>query len=142
MSEPGPTNDILHRDTNYEAHPERYPLDMDDEQALDVAPYASRIVPFWRYRSTAEASTSAAQLYELYTRYKEANDFVGMDVVRRLLRLGLKYARNLAPDPALPPNAPLQPTPAAIFSKTFRMVDNDPDFASMRQTHAERHSAP
>jgi len=137
MPEPGPTND-----TNYEAHPERYPLDMDDEQALDVAPYASRIIPYWRYGSAAEAATSAAQLYELYTRYKESGDFVGMDVVRRLLRLGLTYARKLAPDPALPPNAPLQPTPAAIFSKTFRMVDNDPDFAAQRQAHAERRAKP
>ena len=135
MSEPGPTND-----TNYEAQPERYPLDMDDEQALQAAPYAARILPYWRYGSTAEAASSAAQLYELYTRYKERGDFVGMDVVRRFLRMGLKRARLLNPIPTPTPGAPLQPPPAAIFSKTFRMVDNDPDFAAMSQAHAERYS--
>lgn len=134
MSEPGPTND-----TNYAAHPEAYPLEMDDEQALAAAPYAAQVLPHWRYGSTAEAATSAAALYELYTRYKENGEFIGMDVVRRLLRLGQKRAR-LLPGVAPTPGQPLQPPPAAIFSKTFRMVDNDPDYAAMRQAHAERYS--
>ena len=132
MSEPGQTDVI-----NYEAQPQRYPLDMDDEHVLSVAPYSERLLPYWRFASTTETALSAAQLYEWYIRYKEAGDFVGMDVARRLLRLGLTRARVAQPVAVEQPDAPPQPTAAAIFSKTFRMVDNDPDFAVMRQAHAE-----
>lgn len=124
--------------TDYEAQPERYPLDMDDEQALDIAPYANRLLPYWRYGTNSEAALSAAQLYEWVMRYKEAGDFVGMDVARRLLRLGMTRARQTHPAQTFNPAGPMQPTAAAIFSKTFHMVNNDPDFAILRQAHAER----
>lgn len=123
---------------DYEAHPERYPVDMDDEQVLEAAPYAARLLPYWHTASAAEAAQSAAALYEWYTRFKEAGDFVGMDVARRLLRLGLKRARGAEPPVVGAVGTPMRPTAAAIFSKTFRMVDNDPDFATMREAHAER----
>jgi hypothetical protein len=123
---------------DYEAHPGRYPVDMDDEQVLQVAPYAARLLPYWRYASADDAARSAAALYEWYTRFKEAGDFVGMDVARRLLRLGLKRTRGLEPPAVGAVGAPMRPTATAIFSKTFHMVNNDPDFAAMRDAHAER----
>lgn len=119
-------------DIDYELHPEAYPSEMDDEQALSIHPYAARLVPDWHYASAAEAAASAAALYAWYLRFKERGDFVGMDVTRRLLRLGQKRARALDADVITPGAGPLRPSAAAIFSKSFRMVDHDPDFMAMR----------
>lgn len=131
MPEPAQTPPI-----DYEAEPQRYPLEMDDSAALTVTPYSERLLPYWRYGSKAEAAQSAAQLYECYTQYKEKADFVGMDVARRLLRLGMRRSREAETPPLFQPGGPMEPTAAAIFSKTFRMVDNDPEFAILREAHA------
>jgi hypothetical protein len=131
MPEPAQTHPI-----DYEAQPQRYPVEMDDTAALTIAPYSERLLPYWRYGSKAEAALSAAQLYEHYTQYKEKGDFVGMDVARRLLRLGMRHAREAETPQLFQPGGPMEPTAAAIFSKTFRMVDNDPEYAVMREAHA------
>src|SRR5690606_36125056 len=121
---------------------EHYPLEMDDEQVLEAMPYAQRLLPYWQYASADEAASSAAALYEWYTRFKERGDFVGMDVARRLLRLGMTRARALNPGVGTAADAPLRPTAAAIFSKTYHMVNNDPDFAVYQAAHRERMRPP
>lgn len=122
MDDTSPPNAI-----DYRRFPERYPLGANDEIALTAEPYFSELAAHWRYATAAEAAESAAWLYEHYQRYKAAGDFVGMDVARRLLRLGLRRAPHAPATPAAGPTA------AAIFSKTFRMVDRDPDYAAMRE---------
>ena len=131
MDEAIPTNAI-----DYRRNPERYPLDGDDEIALSAQPYFSEVSAHWRYATAREAGESAAWLYEFYLRYREAGDFVGMDVVRRLLRLALRRARESEGNATAPAG---HPTAAAIFSKTFRMVDRDPQYATMRERFIEQH---
>src|SRR5687767_10672559 len=96
---------------NYRKHPDQYSLESDDEQAFEAEPYAAEILPFWHHVTAEEAAESASALYELYERYKEAEDFVGMDVVRRFLRLALKEARRRETLPALFVGGPLRADP-------------------------------
>ncbi len=105
------------------------------EEPIDVPeePYRTAIMAHWQLEPFAAATESAAEMYELYIRYREADDFAGMEMVRRTLQRAFAEARALLPDG--PPTAPLRPRSADVFSKTYRMVRNDPAFAEMRRAY-------
>ena len=115
----------MNEPTDYRKRPDLYRPEGDP---FEVEPYASEIAPYLDYATMEAAAESAAQLYELYARYKEAGDFVGMDMVARFLRLGrIRAEQGIARGDAS------RPSPAAIFSKTYRMVKNDPEYVAMRK---------
>lgn len=118
--------------TNFRQNPERYTPDVE---LFTVEPYASEIAPHLRLDDAGE---SAAELYELYLRYREAGEFVGMDMVVRFLKLGRIRTEGIIPDAIS--GQPLRPPPAAIFSKTYRMAKNDPAYEQMKAQHQRRHS--
>ena len=105
------------------------------DQPVDVPeePYRAAIMAHWRIEPFDAAAESAAEIYELYLRYREAGDFAGMEMARRALQLGFNEARSKIPPG--PPTFPLRPKPADVFWKTYRMVRNDPAFAEMRQAY-------
>jgi hypothetical protein len=103
---------------DYRADPSLYRGDEPD--LMQIQPYAGEIAPHVR---PDDAEESAAELYELYLRYKEAGDRVGMDMTRRFL----EYAAAQARQRFTPPQPPFKPQPFDIFRKTLRMVTQDPD---------------
>ncbi len=64
------------------AHPELYRVGRGEQGVLSVEPYKSEILPHWRFKTPDVARESAAKIYELYTQYREAQDFVGMDMAQ------------------------------------------------------------
>ena len=124
---------------DYRQHPELYGTAPDELDVMQVEPYISELLPHFAYDTADAAGVSAAWLYEFYVRYKEAGEFVGMDVARRLLYRGFTEAkRDGQPNVNVAPSGPLRPPPASIFWKTYRMVDNDPDYQAMRAAHEAR----
>lgn len=106
---------------------------LDQPVTVPEEPYHAAIMARWRIEPFAEAAESAAEIYELYLRYRDSGDFAGMEMVRRALQLGFTEARSRTPSG--PPTFPLRPKPADVFWKTYRMVRNDPAFAEMRQAY-------
>ena len=85
---------------DFRQHPELYRVGRGEQGVLMVQPYKSEILPFWRFKTVAEAQESAEKIYSLFTAYKQAEDFVGMDMARKFLQMGYTRARRYANHPS------------------------------------------
>ncbi|MFT4036999.1 MAG: DUF4385 domain-containing protein [Thermomicrobiales bacterium] len=88
-------------DLNYDAidfrqHPELYRVGRGEQGVLMVQPYKGEILPHWRFRTPEIASESSAAIWELFAAYRDAGDFVGMDMARKFLQMGFTRARRYA----------------------------------------------
>ncbi|WP_205617936.1 DUF4385 family protein [Atopococcus tabaci] len=63
---------------------------------LLVEPYKSEILPHWRFKPPEIAKESSEKIYQLYLEYKEAGDFVEMDMARKFLQMGYTRSRRYA----------------------------------------------
>jgi hypothetical protein len=84
------------RAIDYRAEPERYVIGRGEQGVLTVEPYKSELLPLWRFRTPALATTSARALYRAFVAYGRAGDFVGMDMARKFLQMGWTRARRYA----------------------------------------------
>ncbi|MCD6031668.1 MAG: hypothetical protein K0S78_3842 [Thermomicrobiales bacterium] len=81
---------------NFRERPELYQVGRGEQGVLLVEPYKSELLPHWRFRTPAIARESAQTLYTLFLAYKDAGDFVGMDMTRKFLQMGYTRARRYA----------------------------------------------
>jgi hypothetical protein len=70
-------------------HPQLYRVGKGEQGVLLVQPYKSEILPYWRFKTPAIAYKSAKKIYELFLNYKAKGDFVGMDMARKFLQMGM-----------------------------------------------------
>ena len=82
--------------TNFREEPHLYRVGKGEQGVLSVEPYKSEILPHWRFRTEEVARESSAKIYEIFLGYKEADDFVGMDMARKFLQMGYTRARRYA----------------------------------------------
>lgn len=78
------------------ANPGLYKTGKGEQGVLLVEPYKSEILPYWKFKTTADARLSADKIYELFIQYKNENDFVGMDMGRKFLQMGYTRSRRYA----------------------------------------------
>ena len=81
---------------DYREHPERYHIGVGEQGVLTVEPYKSEILPFWRFKTPPIARESSEKIYALFLDYKAQGDFVGMDMARKFLQMGMTRARRYA----------------------------------------------
>lgn len=81
---------------DYRAHPERYRVDRGERGVLTVQPYKGEILPHWRFRTPEEAEASARAIFDLFERYRDANEGPGMDMARKFLQMGVTRSRRYA----------------------------------------------
>ena len=86
-------------DIDFRAHPEAYRVQSGEQGVFKVEPYKSELLPLWSFKTEADARESIAALAERYTDYREATDFVGMDMVRKYLQMGFTRAMRYAKYP-------------------------------------------
>ena len=83
---------------DFRRHPELYQVGRGEQGVLLVEPYKGELLPHWRFRTPEAARESAAKIYGLFEAYREARDFVGMDMARKYLQMGwtrsLRYANH------------------------------------------------
>lgn len=63
---------------------------------LTYEPYKSLILPFWAFRTVAIATTSSAALMEIFGSYVRRGDFVGADMTRKFVQMGMTRAKRYA----------------------------------------------
>ncbi len=139
---------------NFRRRPDLYRIGRGEQGVLLVEPYKSEILRHWRFKTAAEARTSAAAIYRLYRRYQRADDFVGMDMARKFLQMGFTRARRYAnhrdgrkyergTKRVLPRSAPDQEKAAAaeIFRRQWERVRTDPAYVAARAAHRRRFKA-
>ena len=146
------------------AHPEEYQIGKGEQGVLSVEPYKSEILPHWRFRTPDIARESSAKIYEMYLEYKAQNDFVGMDMARKFLQMGITRSRRYAnhkggkkydgPVPLdkkgqsgahgrkeLPKSEedPLKAESARIFQEKYLLVKNDEDYIRLMEEHRAKY---
>lgn len=88
--------DLDFKAIDFRQRPELYRVGVGEQGVLLVEPYKSEILPFWRFRTPPIAKKSALAIYRLFRRYRDADDFVGMDMARKFLQMGYTRARRYA----------------------------------------------
>jgi Domain of unknown function (DUF4385) len=92
-----PFNYDLDYDTiDFRRNPELYDSGVGEQGVLLVEPYKTEILPRWRFRTPEVARESSDTIYGLFTQYRDAGDFVGMDMARKFLQMGWTRARRYA----------------------------------------------
>ena len=81
---------------DFRRHPELYRIGKGEQGVLLIEPYKSEILPYWRFKTVAEAKKSSGYIYKMFMRYLKANDFPGADMARKFLQMGWTRARRYA----------------------------------------------
>ena len=144
---------------DFRAHPELYQIGVGEQGVLLVEPYKGEILPHWHFATPEAARESSEAIFALFRRYGEAEDFVGMDMARKFLQMGMTRARRYANhkggrkyDGPVPPDKkgqsgahgramlPFQPDPvkaeaAAIFRAQWLEARADPVYQRLKARH-------
>lgn len=144
-------------------NPELYRIGKGEQGVLSVEPYKSEIVPHWRFRTPEIARESSAKIYEMFLEYKKQKDFVGMDMARKFLQMGITRARRYANHPSgkkydgavpadkkgvsgahgraeLPKGFDAEKAESAkIFSEKYYLAKNDEVYQEMMREHREKY---
>lgn len=151
------------RDVDFRAQPERYRIGKGEQGVLTVEPYKSEILPFWRFKDPDVARESSEKIFALFRAYIAQGDFVGADMARKFLQMGMTRARRYAnhrsgqkydgPVPVekrgqsgawgrdiLPADPdPVKAAAAEIFREKWKQAKADPEYLRLRTIHREKH---
>jgi hypothetical protein len=83
-------------DINYREQPEAYRVGKGEQGVLICEPYKSEIGQHWKFRTPEIAEKSSREIFQLFTDYIAARDFVGADMARKFLQMGYTRARRYA----------------------------------------------
>ncbi|KAJ4301749.1 hypothetical protein N0V90_003842 [Kalmusia sp. IMI 367209] len=78
------------------AHRMSYRIGRGEQGVLTFEPYKSDILPLWRFKTPAIARQSSRAIWERFLEYDGAGDFVGMDMCRKFLQMGMTRAKRYA----------------------------------------------
>ena len=133
----------VYRRTDFRKHPECYRVGRGEQGVLTAEPYKSELLPLWRFKTEAIAKTSSKALYAAFITFREAGDFVGMDMARKFVQMGYTRARRYANHhdgrkydeqgsvSARRPDAE-KARAAAVFHRVWRKIEADPRYQSAR----------
>ena len=77
-------------------HLQTYHIGRGETGVLTYEPYKSALLPLWRFRTVPIAQDSSAALWERFLAYYAAHDFVGMDMSRKFIQMGMTRAKRYA----------------------------------------------
>ncbi len=81
--------DLDYRNLNLREQPELYRVGKGEMGVLLVRPYKDEILPHWRFKTPDIARESSEKIYQLFLDYKAKGDFIGMDMARKFLQMGM-----------------------------------------------------
>ena len=74
----------------------RYRIGRGETGVLTFEPYKSVLLPLWRFRTSELARKSSSDLWNAFLDYENEDDFVGMDMTRKFLQMGMTRAKRYA----------------------------------------------
>lgn len=133
-------------------NPELYRVGKGEQGVLLVEPYKSEILPFWRFKTPEIARESSQQIYDLFLKYKKQKDFVGMDMARKFLQMGITRARRYANHPSgrkykkgtkeiipITGEDKEKAESAKIFSEKYYLAKNDEIYQKLMKDHKDKY---
>lgn len=135
---------------DFRKEPERYQVGRGEQGVLSVEPYKSEILPHWRFKTAEIAKVSSQEIMKLFEAYREADDFVGMDMARKFIQMGYTRARRYANhkggkkyDPErneLPRELNEEKAAAAaIFKAQWDKIREDKDYLARKKAHQAKY---
>ncbi|KAL8690702.1 MAG: hypothetical protein Q9218_003914, partial [Villophora microphyllina] len=73
-----------------------YRIGRGEQGVLTFEPYKSALLPHWKFRTVPIARTSSQTLWERFLQYDVEDDFVGMDMARKFIQMGMTRAKRYA----------------------------------------------
>lgn len=73
-----------------------YRIARGEQGVLTFEPYKSLVLPFWRFKTVDIAKQSSVALKEVFDSYVERSDFVGADMTRKFIQMGMTRAKRYA----------------------------------------------
>ena len=73
-----------------------YTIGRGETGVLSFEPYKSFILPFWRFRTFQIAQDSAEVLWAIFESYCQRGDFIGADMTRKFIQMGMTRAKRYA----------------------------------------------
>ena len=135
---------------NFRKQPELYRVGRGEQGVLLVEPYKSEILPHWRFKTPEIATEASEKIYQMYLKYKEDQDFVGMDMARKFLQMGYTRSRryaNYKGGRKYEENGEIKERmideekakSAAIFEKKWKIVREDEDYLKLKKEHQKKY---
>jgi hypothetical protein len=137
---------------NLRKNPELYRVGKGEQGVLLVEPYKSEILPLWRFKTPEIARESSAKIYKMFLEYKKQKDFVGMDMARKFLQMGITRARRYANHPSgrkykkgtreiiyIEGEDKVKAESAKIFSEKYYLVKNYAEYQILMNDHKEKY---
>ena len=88
--------DYKELDFSNEKNRKLYRIGRGEQGVLLVRPYTNIICNHWRFKTPPEAIKSSNKIFSIYLDYRDAGDFIGMDMCRKFLEMGFTRARRYA----------------------------------------------
>lgn len=73
-----------------------YEIGRGETGVLSFEPYKGHILPYWAFRTVPIARNSSEILWAIFESYVERKDFVGADMTRKFIQMGMTRARRYA----------------------------------------------
>ncbi|KAL8783641.1 MAG: hypothetical protein Q9213_004501 [Squamulea squamosa] len=73
-----------------------YRIGRGEQGVLTFEPYKSALLPHWKFRTVPIAKNSSKALWEKFLQYESEDDFVGMDMARKFIQMGMTQAKRYA----------------------------------------------
>ena len=86
--------DLDYKNTLFKPNDSRYRIGRGEQGVLLVRPYTDRICKYWRFKTLEEAEMSAQTIFKIFLEYRDSKDFVGMDMCRKLIKMGFTRTRR------------------------------------------------
>ncbi|GAA6013594.1 hypothetical protein JCM10207_004785 [Rhodosporidiobolus poonsookiae] len=126
-----------------------YRIGRGEEGVLTFEPYKSALLPHWRFKTPDIARESSAKLWEEFGRFDDERDFVGMDMTRKFIQMGMtratRYGRRaggrkydketgeLLPQTTDHPGAKEKMESAAVFREVWERCKAHEGYAERRK---------
>jgi len=133
-------------------NPELYRVGKGEQGVLMVEPYRTELVGLWRFKTPEIARESSQKIYETFLEYKCQKDFVGMDMAKKFLQMGITRARRYANHPSgrkykkgTREIIPIEKVDeekaesARIFSEKYYLAKNDEVYQALMKEHKEKY---
>ncbi|BGO95816.1 hypothetical protein NBRC10512_001655 [Rhodotorula toruloides] len=127
----------------------RYSIGRGEQGVLTFEPYKGYLLPLWRFKTPEIAEESARRLEREFQRFEDEGDFVGCDMARKFIQMGMtrsmRYANraggrkysaedgSLLPKPSDHPGAKDKLASAAIFREVWERVKSRERYADLRK---------
>ena len=85
-----------YKNTLFEPNDYRYRIGRGEQGVLLVRPYTDDICKHWKFKTPKIAEKSARVITEMFFEYLYEDDFIGMDMCRKFLEMGVTRSRRYA----------------------------------------------